>query len=699
MNDEFNWNDYPEVDSKIENKESNDEFNWNDYEEVSPEPIPENPSLFSKATDSLEAGARSIVDDITSVFNNTNDVDSSKIKRDEFGRLTPESLAYTNQKADEKFNKFKDIIKKENESDTSRLEALARGGVRAATFELADEASGAGEAVLNKLAGNPTDITELYKKYRDESRANFKKADEDRPFLSGAGQVAGGLIPAAFTGGGSAAASIGTQGLKQAIPRLAAAGAIEGGLYGLGQSEQESLGGLAMDTALSAGLGATAAVGVPSAIEGIKAIPSLAGKTVSGISDMVVPNLTKHSKQAYELGKKGIEVSGEAAETALRKDTLEVANKIKNTLKNRFDTASSKLGDILESAGDKDKYKSFAVDLEKAIEENPTMDTKLKNHLKGMLDNFKVATENEKVISGLDVAEDRLNKALEKARGRNEITGKMGDVYPVDPTDEGNFLQGINARLNKSGNVTNKQAIQVAVPEDKIINESTREFSDVSLSDLYNYKKELGNMLENPKLDYYDGLEVKKELDKLNKFINSSLSKTDTQDLALQNSIMKDVHDLGDISKPLGRSSQFDKDADLKIQNLLTGKDENTIDRFKQYIGKGNNLPNDIDDIRTRKELLNEANRDTQGVFDITRKLTKSGTIRVANYAGKVKKVMDNQAAKSRLIQKAQALGDAKIVKLLSTPVTAENRSKLMFSLSQQPVFRNLIDEEEEVEE
>jgi len=56
---------------------------------------------------------------------------------------------------------------------------------------------------------------------------------------------------------------------------------------------------------------------------------------------------------------------------------------------------------------------------------------------------------------------------------------------------------------------------------------------------------------------------------------------------------------------------------------------------------------------------------------------------------------MDDQVAKSRLIQKAQALGDTKIVKLLSTPVTAENRSKLMFSLSQQPVFRNLIDEEE----
>ena len=38
------------------------------------------------------------------------------------------------------------------------------------------------------------------------------------------------MIDVSVTGGGSAAASIGTQGLKQAIPRLAAAGAIEGGL-------------------------------------------------------------------------------------------------------------------------------------------------------------------------------------------------------------------------------------------------------------------------------------------------------------------------------------------------------------------------------------------------------------------------------------------------------------------------------------
>ena len=72
--------------------------------------------------------------------------------------------------------------------------------------------------------------------------------------------------------------------------------------------------------------------------------------------------------------------------------------------------------------------------------------------------------------------------------------------------------------------------------DNKIINESTREFSDVSLSDLYTYKRELDAMANS--VDYHEKKLVEKERDKVEDFINSVLSKSDIEDLELQNSIM-----------------------------------------------------------------------------------------------------------------------------------------------------------------
>ena len=61
MNNDFNWDDYPDAINETKNKDVSNDFNWDDYPDANPSEVaPETASLFSKAVDSLEAGARSI---------------------------------------------------------------------------------------------------------------------------------------------------------------------------------------------------------------------------------------------------------------------------------------------------------------------------------------------------------------------------------------------------------------------------------------------------------------------------------------------------------------------------------------------------------------------------------------------------------------------------------------------------------------
>lgn len=130
-----------------------------------------------------------------------------------------------------------DMAAHEENNQTSALESGLRGLAQGASLGFADEITGG----LESLRGDKT-----YEQARDESRANYHKAEDDNPLTYGAGQLGGGAATMLVPGAG--------------VAKLAGLGAAAG----LGNSEADNIGDQAVDTLKGAGIGLAA-----SAIPGI----------------------------------------------------------------------------------------------------------------------------------------------------------------------------------------------------------------------------------------------------------------------------------------------------------------------------------------------------------------------------------------------------------------------------------------------
>jgi hypothetical protein len=130
-------------------------------------------------------------------------------------------------------------------------EAALRGIGKGASFGFADELSGVVNVGVDTMAGlankiNPEwgyeddkNIGESYREGRDYARKDYEELAKKAPIASTVGEIGG---------------AIGT-GLVGGTGRLLTRAALEGGAYGLGESEAEDLKGMAVDTAKGAGLG------------------------------------------------------------------------------------------------------------------------------------------------------------------------------------------------------------------------------------------------------------------------------------------------------------------------------------------------------------------------------------------------------------------------------------------------------------
>lgn len=163
----------------------------------------------------------------------------------------------------------------------SELDSGARGLAQGATLGFADEISGGVEALWEKAKGDPTAFGELYKKARDESRANFKAAQEANPLSYTAGEI-GGAVGTAFIPGMQAAS-----GAKLAA--VAGRAALAGGVAGLGTSEADltegEIGQAALDTAKGAALGGVMGAAAQGAGKGLEKLA--ASKTTEKVATKV----------------------------------------------------------------------------------------------------------------------------------------------------------------------------------------------------------------------------------------------------------------------------------------------------------------------------------------------------------------------------------------------------------------------------
>lgn len=209
--------------------------------------------------------------------------------------------------------------------EVSKTESGLRGAAQGLSFGFADEATGAAEAALDWLKNDPQGFMDNYRKHRDESRANYKSAEEANPKTYMAGQVAGAIAPALATGGLSGAGTAATLGGRMAAGALA--GAAQGAAQGLGSSEADlthgDVAGAARDTAIGAGLGGTIGGFAPAVSAGISKGAQAVGNKLDDIAENLAVKSTgatgaQASKFAPDTGRelldRGIVKFGRSAE-------------------------------------------------------------------------------------------------------------------------------------------------------------------------------------------------------------------------------------------------------------------------------------------------------------------------------------------------------------------------------------------------
>lgn len=177
--------------------------------------------------------------------------------------------------------------------EISELQSGLRGAAQGASLGFADEITGGTEALLEKAKGNPQALLDLYRKSRDESRANFDAAQKANPGSYMGGEL-GGSLATAFVPGLNIA-----KGASLAARAGMASGL--GGLSGLGMSNADNAFDLLADT----GTGALAG-GLFQGV-GEKLVAPLAGKVGSWFADKgpakalgkVVANIPEEATARY----------------------------------------------------------------------------------------------------------------------------------------------------------------------------------------------------------------------------------------------------------------------------------------------------------------------------------------------------------------------------------------------------------------
>lgn len=174
---------------------------------------------------------------------------------------------------------------------TSMLESGVRGAAQGLTFGLADEATGALEAMFTDKS---------YSQARDESRKAYEDAQRSNPGTYLAGDIGGGIATAFVPGLGFLNAGKGAR-----LAEVAGKGALQGALGGFGRSQGDA-GTQALDTITGAALGgATGAAAYK-----VGDLLSKAGDTTQDVADrFTIRSLGGTKKQIEKLGDKAGDVA------------------------------------------------------------------------------------------------------------------------------------------------------------------------------------------------------------------------------------------------------------------------------------------------------------------------------------------------------------------------------------------------------
>jgi hypothetical protein len=244
-------------------------------------------------------------------------LDYSKLSDDELSELS--KIAKPPQESTQKHIQQDEIA---NTDEPGKLESLVRGAAQGGTLGFADEIAGGGQALLDQLTGSPLSLGDSYKLHRDESRAAYDQAEQANPGTYLAGNLAGGLASGVVMPIGSSA------NFGKAMLTAGKLGAIGG----LGASEADSAYGMVKDTALGGVIGSS----VGGLLHG-------AGKGLSALAET-------NPGRAYQEGRAGINLVGKQARQDIGDDVVKFAGETGENIQNRLKQEAIEKNALLKAA-------------------------------------------------------------------------------------------------------------------------------------------------------------------------------------------------------------------------------------------------------------------------------------------------------------------------------------------------------------
>ena len=224
--------------------------------------------------------------------------------------------------------------------EVSKMESFGKGVQQGTTLGFADEIGALSGALGAKVGGEKRDFGKVYDEIKDLLRQEYKQAEEQNPMSSLAGNIAGGLLPAGLTAPLAPAAT----GIGKAI-QVGKAGAIAGGVAGLGTSEADVASGdteqlkqAAKDVASGAVVGGVVGGG----LQGLGTAASKTGGFIKNtIEDLpVFQDITDVFKESA----KGTELLGKVGEKS--KDIYNYGE----TILSKLTGARQKAGDAIDAS-------------------------------------------------------------------------------------------------------------------------------------------------------------------------------------------------------------------------------------------------------------------------------------------------------------------------------------------------------------
>jgi hypothetical protein len=367
------------------------------------------------------------------------------------------------------------------DSAPSKFESFVRGAAQGATLGLVDEATAALGA-LGSLT-NEEKLLDAYRRIRDESRQEYKKAQKANPTTYLGGNLASALIP----GLGAIGAVQKAVTIPQKVGAGMKAGAAIGALTGLGTSEADATKGeivpLLQEAKNEALFGAGIGAGFPLIGASVKGVANLAGKTDFG----------KYTKLGFDRKLKGESLSTDAG----NKEIIRVG---KDFAKDVFETMDSKKAiktDVLNTNTDKfvDAEDLYNASIKKINKAKLTSEEK-QNLLDIVEQNFsKEASEvikNAKVEKIIKDPNQSVGAVTRQVKLNKKVADdlKTGEFSPTKTTEE--FKQAIGADPYRQSLTTTSDlliprkpigAVNVKEANDLLDNIYTKRFDENILSD------------------------------------------------------------------------------------------------------------------------------------------------------------------------------------------------------------------------